>query len=79
MSAERAGMQGLVNGEIDPQLVGPGVPSVDTEGPAPKRRSSAFDTRLAQLQLNDPRNSFDARGGGQAGGAAAAHFYDIFF
>lgn len=39
--------------------------SVDTDGPAPKRRSSAFDTRLAQLNLYDRRNSVDGRGNGQ--------------
>lgn len=38
---------------------------IESEGPAPKRRSSAFDTRLAQLNLYDRRNSIDGRGGGQ--------------
>ena len=38
--------------------------SMDPEGlPAPKRRSSAFDTRLEQLNLHDRRNSVDGRGG----------------
>ncbi|TFK55725.1 hypothetical protein OE88DRAFT_653671 [Heliocybe sulcata] len=47
--------------DIDPQLVGPGV-SVDAEGPAAKRRGSAFDTqRIAQLSLNDRRYSVDSR------------------
>lgn len=55
-----------VGEEIDPQLVGPGVPSVmniDTDAPAPKRRGSAIDTqRIAQMSLNDRRNSVDSRG-----------------
>ncbi|EPQ59254.1 hypothetical protein GLOTRDRAFT_136174 [Gloeophyllum trabeum ATCC 11539] len=47
--------------EIDPQLVGPGM-NVDAEGPAAKRRGSAFDTqRIAQLSLNDRRYSVDSR------------------
>ncbi|KAI0092651.1 hypothetical protein BDY19DRAFT_903435 [Irpex rosettiformis] len=51
----------------DSPLIGPGVGiSMDAEGPpAPKRRSSAFDTRLAQLDIRDRRNSVDGRGGGQ--------------
>jgi hypothetical protein len=65
MSADR-GAFAPVGEEIDPQLVGPGVPSVmdiDTEAPAPKRRGSAVDThRIAQLSLNDRRNSVDSRG-----------------
>ncbi|KAG6919431.1 hypothetical protein DXG01_006314 [Tephrocybe rancida] len=41
-------------------LAGPGIPS--GEGPAPKRRGSAIDTaRIAQLSLNDRRNSVDSR------------------
>ncbi|TEB35836.1 hypothetical protein FA13DRAFT_1624541 [Coprinellus micaceus] len=54
-----------VGEEIDPQLAGPGVPSimeVDTEAPAPKRRGSTIDTqRIAQLSLEDRRNSVDSR------------------
>ncbi|KAF6762113.1 hypothetical protein DFP72DRAFT_987471 [Ephemerocybe angulata] len=54
-----------VGEEIDPQLVGPGVPSimeVDSEAPAPKRRGSTIDTqRIAQLSLEDRRNSVDSR------------------
>ncbi|PSR72922.1 hypothetical protein PHLCEN_2v11225 [Hermanssonia centrifuga] len=53
-------------GEIDPQLMGPGVPSAMSidEGPAPKRRGSTFDTqRLEQLHLGDRRNSVDSRAG----------------
>ncbi|KAI0068845.1 hypothetical protein BV25DRAFT_1910585 [Artomyces pyxidatus] len=49
--------------EIDPQLIGPGVPStmsVDMEGPSPKRRGSVADTRLAQ-NIFDRRHSLDAR------------------
>ncbi|KIP10610.1 hypothetical protein PHLGIDRAFT_221070 [Phlebiopsis gigantea 11061_1 CR5-6] len=59
--------------DIDPQLIGPGMPSgMDAEGPAPKRRSSAFDTqRLAQLNLYDRRSSLDARGGAPGGGGGA--------
>jgi len=45
--------------------VGPGVPSVmelDPDAPAPKRRGSTIDTqRIAQLSLNDRRNSVDSR------------------
>ncbi|TDL29486.1 hypothetical protein BD410DRAFT_24925 [Rickenella mellea] len=56
-----------VTEEIDPQLVGPGVHSGvagEQEGPAPKRRGSAFDTqRIAQLSLYDRRGSVDARMG----------------
>lgn len=54
-------------GDIDPQLVGPGVPSssAETEGPAPKRRGSAIDTsRIAQLSLQDRRSSVDSRASG---------------
>ncbi|KAJ6613442.1 hypothetical protein B0H10DRAFT_1805561 [Mycena sp. CBHHK59/15] len=56
-----------VGEEIDPQLAGPGVPSggmdIDPEAPAPKRRGSAIDTqRIAQLSLNDRRDSVDSRG-----------------
>lgn len=68
MSSDR-GIFPPVGEEIDPQLVGPGVPSViemDTEAPAPKRRGSAIDTqRIAQLSLNDRRNSVDSRGPSQ--------------
>jgi hypothetical protein len=59
MSPDRGGQ----SSDIDPQLIGPGVGlNMDSEGPATKRRSSAFDTRLAQLQLHDRRNSADGRG-----------------
>ncbi|KAJ8086626.1 hypothetical protein PM082_005449 [Marasmius tenuissimus] len=34
---------------------------VDMEGPAPKRRSSAVDARIAKLSLNERRNSVDSR------------------
>jgi hypothetical protein len=68
MSSDR-GVFPTVGEEIDPQLVGPGVPSgmdMDTEPPAPKRRGSAIDTqRIAQLSLNDRRNSVDSRGAPQ--------------
>ncbi|KAI0347536.1 hypothetical protein BDW22DRAFT_1342308 [Trametopsis cervina] len=65
MSPDRGG-QPTSNTDIDPQLIGPGVSAgMDSEGPAPKRRSSAFDTRLAQMNLYDRRNSVDARGNGQ--------------
>jgi Helix-loop-helix DNA-binding domain len=49
---------------IDPQLVGPGVPSVmaSEDGPAPKRRGSAAETqRVAQPNIYDRRHSLDAR------------------
>ncbi|KAJ7180089.1 hypothetical protein C8R43DRAFT_971586 [Mycena crocata] len=65
MSADPAGFQ-PVGEEIDPQLGGPGVPSgmdMDAEAPAPKRRGSTIDTqRIAQLSLNDRRDSLDSRG-----------------
>ncbi|KAJ7498920.1 hypothetical protein FB451DRAFT_16237 [Mycena latifolia] len=65
MSADPAGFP-TVGEEIDPQLAGPGVPSamdMETEAPAPKRRGSAIDTqRIAQLSLNDRRDSLDSRG-----------------
>lgn len=56
-----------VGEEIDPQLVGPGVPSssmdIDADAPAPKRRGSTIDTqKIAQLSLNDRRSSVDSRG-----------------
>jgi len=54
-----------VGEDVDPQLVGPGIPSimdVDVDAPAPKRRGSTIDThRIAQLSLNDRRNSVDSR------------------
>ncbi|KAI0759923.1 hypothetical protein BC629DRAFT_1584256 [Irpex lacteus] len=62
MSPDRGG-QAPGGSETDPQLIGPGVGmGIESEGPAPKRRSSAFDTRLAQLNLYDRRNSIDGRG-----------------
>lgn len=68
MSIDRPGFA-PVGEEIDPQLVGPGMPStmdLDVEPPAPKRRGSAIDTqRIAQLSLNDRRNSVDSRGPAQ--------------
>jgi Helix-loop-helix DNA-binding domain len=55
-----------VGEEIDPQLAGPGIPSVmdvDSDVRASKRRGSAVDTqRIAQLSLDDRRNSVDSRG-----------------
>ncbi|KAH9938631.1 uncharacterized protein B0H18DRAFT_1205829 [Fomitopsis serialis] len=49
------------NQEIDPLFAGPGAASAISDeggGPAPKRRGSAFDTqKIAQLSLNDRRNS----------------------
>ncbi|KAJ6485023.1 hypothetical protein C8R47DRAFT_1016829 [Mycena vitilis] len=64
MSADPAGFP-TVGEESDPQLAGPGVPSgmdLDAEAPAPKRRGSAIDTqRIAQLSLNDRRDSPDSR------------------
>ncbi|KAJ7781237.1 hypothetical protein B0H16DRAFT_1497581 [Mycena metata] len=65
MSADPAGFP-TVGEEIDPTLAGPGVPSgmdMDAEAPAPKRRGSTIDTqRIAQLSLNDRRDSLDSRG-----------------
>ncbi len=58
----------IMGEEIDPQLVGPGIHTlapIDTEAPAAKRRSSAFDTqRISQLSLYDRRNSVDSRTSG---------------
>ncbi|TCD66982.1 hypothetical protein EIP91_000662 [Steccherinum ochraceum] len=53
-------------GDIDPQLVGRGASDEpESEGPAPKRRGSAFDARsMAHLSINDRRTSLDARAGG---------------
>jgi hypothetical protein len=68
MSAERV-PAAAVGEEIDPQLVGPGVPSGIDAAPPTKRRGSTVDTqRIAQLSLYDQRrNSVDSRGvgGGQ--------------
>ena len=65
MSVDR-GVFSPVGEDLDPQLVGPGVPStmdMDAEAPAPKRRGSTIDTqRIAQLSLSDRRNSVDSRG-----------------
>ncbi len=64
MSADPSGFP-TVGEEIDPQLAGPGASGMDldTEAPAPKRRVSAIDTqRIAQLSLNDRRDSLDSRG-----------------
>ncbi|KAK7061722.1 transcription initiation factor [Favolaschia claudopus] len=64
MSADPAGFP-TVGEEGDPPLSGPGVPSgmaLDPQAPAPKRRGSAIDTqRIAQLSLNDRRDSHDGR------------------
>ena len=64
MSGDR-GVFSPVGEDSDPQLVGPGVPStmdIDAEAPASKRRGSTIDTqRIAQLSLNDRRNSVDSR------------------
>jgi hypothetical protein len=68
MSADRS-VFATVGEEIDPQLVGPGIPSVmdvDMDARASKRRGSAVDTqRIAQLSLNDRRHSVDSRGAPQ--------------
>lgn len=66
MSSDR-GTLPSVGEEIDPQLIGPGTHSAspnESDEPAPKRRSSAFDTRIAQLSLYDRRDSIDSRMGG---------------
>ncbi|KAK2466212.1 hypothetical protein APHAL10511_001854 [Amanita phalloides] len=56
MSSDRNGFS-PVGDDIDPQLVGPGVPSlmqVDPDAPPPKRRGSAIDSRsLAQLSIHE--------------------------
>jgi hypothetical protein len=66
ITSDREGVSGSTGDEIDPQLVGPGVPSgADSEAPAPKRRGSVIDTqRIASLSLHDRRNSVDSRGAG---------------
>jgi hypothetical protein len=64
MSSDRSALPS-VGEEIDPQLTGPGThsaaPAPEADEPAPKRRSSAFDTRIAQLTLYDRRDSIDSR------------------
>ncbi|KAJ7638815.1 hypothetical protein FB45DRAFT_1055047 [Roridomyces roridus] len=64
MSADPTGFP-TVGEEVDPHLIGPGVSSgmeLEAEAPAPKRRGSAIDTqRIAQLSLNDRRDSLDSR------------------
>lgn len=49
--------------DIDPQLVGPGVPSMNVPlEPAAKRRGSTIDSRgVSQLSIYDRRHSMDAR------------------
>jgi hypothetical protein len=70
MSQDKAGFL-PVGDEIDPQLVGPGMPSgmvVDPEGPAQKRRGSTVAAQnLSNLSLYDRRNSVDARIAGNTG------------
>lgn len=65
ISDDRAGFP-PVSEDVDPQLVGPGIPremDVDHDAPPLKRRGSTIDTqRIAQLSLNDRRNSVDSRG-----------------
>ena len=64
VSDDRAGFP-PVSEDVDPQLVGPGIPrdmDVDHDAPPLKRRGSTIDTqRIAQLSLNDRRNSVDSR------------------
>lgn len=54
-----------VDEDVDARLMGPGVPrDMDTDHDVPplKRRGSTVDTqRIAQLSLNDRRNSVDSR------------------
>ncbi|KAF9259518.1 hypothetical protein L218DRAFT_874540 [Marasmius fiardii PR-910] len=59
MSSDR-GLPGVE--DIEGPLAGPGVSGMEVDGPAPKRRSSAVDARIAKLSLNDRRNSVDSRG-----------------
>ncbi|KAG7096957.1 hypothetical protein E1B28_004354 [Marasmius oreades] len=59
MSLDR-GLPGVE--DMEGPLAGPGVSGMDVDGPAPKRRSSAVDARIAKLSLNDRRNSVDSRG-----------------
>ncbi|EGO01891.1 hypothetical protein SERLA73DRAFT_177482 [Serpula lacrymans var. lacrymans S7.3] len=69
MSSDRAALGG---DDVDPQLVGPGIPSgmgAESEGRASKRRGSAVETqRIAHLSLYDRRNSVDSRLVGSAAG-----------
>lgn len=69
MSSDRVQLP-AVGEEFNPKLTGPGVYDARDGGlsapgagePATKRRNSAFDTqRIAQLSLNDRRDSFDSR------------------
>ncbi|KAH7914351.1 hypothetical protein BJ138DRAFT_1170698 [Hygrophoropsis aurantiaca] len=66
MSSDR---EAMIGEDVDPQLVGPGIPSMDPEGRAQKRRGSAVEThRIAQLSLYDQRrNSVDSRAVGGPG------------
>jgi len=62
VSDDRAGFP-PVSEDVDPQLVGPGIPrDMDVDSPPLKRRGSTIDTqRIAQLSLSDRRNSVDSR------------------
>ncbi len=64
MSDDRSGFS-PVGEDVDTRLVGPGVPremDIDHDAPPLKRRGSTVDTqRIAQLSLNDRRNSVDSR------------------
>ena len=64
MSDDRGGFP-PVGEDMDTQLVGPGMPremDIDHDAPPLKRRGSTIDTqRIAQLSLNDRRNSVDSR------------------
>lgn len=70
MSSDRVQLP-AVGEEFNPKLTGPGVhnvrghdglPASGAGEPATKRRNSAFDTqRIAQLSLNDRRDSLDSR------------------
>ena len=64
MSDDRGGFS-PVGEDMDTQLVGPGMPrdmDIDHDAPPLKRRGSTIDTqRIAQLSLNDRRNSVDSR------------------
>lgn len=62
MSTDRNGFA-PVGAEMDSPLMGPGVPSVleEADAPAPKRRGSTIDAqKIAQLSINDRRNSVNS-------------------
>lgn len=59
MSSDRSALAAASGDLIDSQLIGPGV-NTDPDAPAPKRRGSTIDSpKIAQMSLEDRRNSVD--------------------